>query len=173
MQMDSGLDTGNILLQKQIPIASNETAGSLHDRLAIMGGDVLLDALTRIGNGTLQGQPQENAKASYAHKISKAEAEIDWYLSAETIERTVRAFNPFPIAHTNLNDMHMRIWEVEVLNIENNGLRPGTVVASSTSGIDVVSADHLIRIHKLQLPGKKMVTASEFHNGHQHFFTCS
>ncbi len=173
MQMDSGLDTGNILLQKQIPIASNETAGSLHDRLAIMGGDVLLDALTRIGNGTLQGQPQENAKASYAHKISKAEAEIDWYLPAETIERTVRAFNPFPIAHTNLNDMHMRIWEVEVLNIENNGLRPGTVVASSTSGIDVVSADHLIRIHKLQLPGKKMVTASEFHNGHQHFFACS
>ena len=173
MQMDSGLDTGKILLQKQIPIASNETAGSLHDRLAIMGGDVLLDALTRIGNGTLQGQPQENAKASYAHKISKAEAEIDWYLPAETIERTVRAFNPFPIAHTNLNDMHMRIWEVEVLNIENNGLRPGTVVASSTSGIDVVSADHLIRIHKLQLPGKKMVTASEFHNGHQHFFACS
>lgn len=173
MQMDSGLDTGNILLQKQIPIASNETAGSLHDRLAIMGGDVLLDALTRIGNDTLQGQPQENAKASYAHKISKAEAEIDWYLPAETIERTVRAFNPFPIAHTNLNDMHMRIWEVEVLNIENNGLRPGTVVASSTSGIDVVSADHLIRIHKLQLPGKKMVTASEFHNGHQHFFACS
>ena len=77
MQMDIGLDTGNILLQKQCTIASNETAGSLHDRLAIMGGDVLLDALTRIGNGTLQGQPQENAMASYAHKISKAEAEID------------------------------------------------------------------------------------------------
>lgn len=173
MQMDGGLDTGNILLQKQCPIVNNETAGSLHDRLAIMGGDVLLDALTRIDNGTLQGQPQENAKASYAHKISKAEAEIDWYLPAETIERTVRAFNPFPIAHTNLNDIHMRIWEVEVLNQENNGLRPGTVVASSTSGIDVASADHLIRIHKLQLPGKKMVTASEFHNGHQHFFACS
>ncbi|MFT5134068.1 MAG: methionyl-tRNA formyltransferase [Gammaproteobacteria bacterium] len=169
MQMDAGLDTGNIILQRVCPIAANETAGTLHNKLAMLGGEVLLDALNLIDKGVLQMQVQENNLASYAHKITKAEAEIDWRLPAKTIESTVRAFNPFPVTHTVLNNMHMRVWEVEVLETIRHDLLPGKVIASSTAGVDVTSGDHVIRILKLQLPGKKVVTASDFHNGHPHF----
>jgi methionyl-tRNA formyltransferase len=169
MQMDTGLDTGHILLQKACPIASKETAGSLHDRLAILGGEALIESLSGLINNTLQGQAQDNEHATYAHKISKAEADIDWTLPAELIERTIRAYNPFPIAHTVLNGTQMRVWQAEVLDTDSNNKSPGTVLASSNNGIDVATANGVIRIQTLQLPGKKMVTAAAFHNGHPHF----
>jgi methionyl-tRNA formyltransferase len=169
MQMDEGLDTGDILLQKVCPIVSKETAGTLHDKLAILGGDVLIETLFDINKGTIQKHAQNNELASYAHKISKAEAKIDWSLPAKIIERSVRAFNPKPVSHAVLNGMQMRIWEVEVLDGKSAYKSPGKVIASSAKGIDVTTGDHLIRIHSLQLAGKKVVNAAAFHNGHPHF----
>ncbi len=169
MQMDAGLDTGDILLQKICTIKDDDTAGSLHDRLAILGAEALLETLTRLPDNSLQRQKQNDEQASYARKISKAEAEIDWTLPAGTIERSIRAFNPSPVAHTLLNHVPMRIWEAEVLDIDSGHHSPGTVLASSTDGVDIATADKVIRIHKLQLPGKKITSASAFHHGHPHF----
>lgn len=169
MQMDAGLDTGDILLQKICPISDFDTAGTLHDRLAVLGGEALVETLNGLVSNTLRGQAQDNARVTYAHKISKAEAEIDWSMSARDIERTIRAFIPRPVAHTLLNNVQMRIWEAEVLETDKHNKSPGTVLASSNAGIDVASGDGVIRILKLQQPGKKIVTVAAFHNGHPHF----
>ncbi len=171
MQMDTGLDTGQILLQKACPIASDETAATLHDRLAILGGEILLDALTGLINNTIEPRVQDEDQASYAHKVIKAEAAIDWCSPAVTIARNIRAFNPSPVAHTVLNDMQMKIWEAEILETDSGGNTPGSVLHSSNEGIDVATTDRLIRIKKLQLPGKKIVEAAAFVNGHPNFFS--
>jgi methionyl-tRNA formyltransferase len=169
MQMDAGLDTGDILLQKNCPIDSKETATTLHDKLAVMGAGLLLDALDSIETDKLQPKTQDDGLATYAKKINKKDAAINWQLSAKKIEQSVRAFNPSPIAHTALNQIQMRIWEVEVLDQGCQQYSPGKVVKCSANGIDVASIDQIVRIHKLQLPGKNIVTAAAFHNGHPDF----
>ena len=169
MQMDAGLDTGNILVQKNCPIDNKETAKTLHDKLALMGAELLLDALHSIDSGKLQPKTQDDNLATYAKKIKKEDAAINWHFAANKIERSVRAFNPSPIAYTALNKIQMRIWEVEVLDQSCKPYSPGEVIKCSASGIDVASADRIVRIHKLQLPGKKVVTAAAFHNGHPDF----
>jgi methionyl-tRNA formyltransferase len=169
MQMDAGLDTGQILLQKNCSINEDETAGTLHDKLALLGADALLEYLSVLTTKPLQGHAQDEKQASYAHKIDKQEAKIDWSLPACVIERTIRAFNPKPVANTILNNMQMRIWEASVLSADNKEVPAGTVLSSSNAGIDVATGDQLIRIKKLQLPGKKIITGEAFHNGHPNF----
>lgn len=169
MQMDAGLDTGQILLQKGCTINNDETAGTLHDKLALLGADALLEYLGVLTTKSLQGQAQDEKQASYAHKIDKQEAEIDWNLPASVIERTIRAFNPKPVANTVLNNKQMKIWEASVLNTDNKEVPPGTVLSSSNAGIDVATGEQLLRIKKLQLPGKKIVSSEAFHNGHPNF----
>lgn len=169
MQMDAGLDTGDILLQRACSIHPVDTAGTLHDRLAMLGGEVLLEALALLRTGSLQPRPQEERLATYAAKISKAEAGIDWRKSAGEIERSVRAFNPFPVAHTTVNNLQMRVWEVQKLDSENGRATPGTVLSSNASGIEVACGQQSIRITMLQLAGKKVISAAEFHNSHQNF----
>jgi len=169
MQMDAGLDTGDILLQKICSISDTDTSGTLHDRLAILGGEALVETLSGLANNTLRGRAQDNTQVTYAHKISKIEAKIDWSMSARGIERTIRAFIPKPVAHTSLNNVQMRIWQAEVMESGSHNESPGTVLASSNAGIDVATGDGVIRILKLQQPGKNSVTAAAFHNGHPHF----
>jgi len=169
MKMDAGLDTGEILLQKSCPIDSNETATTLHDKLAVLGAEALLEFLSDSQLTSIQGKPQEENESSYARKITKSEAEIDWSLSAEKIERTIRAFNPKPIATTKLNDKQMRIWEACVVETDITNELPGTVLDSSNAGIDVATGEQILRIKKLQLPGKKIIASEAFHNGHPHF----
>lgn len=169
MQMDAGLDTGPILLQRGCPIHPDDTAGNLHDRLATLGGECLLEVLDRIAAGSLRPVPQDDSRATRAPKISKAEAEIDWSLPAAVIERRIRAFNPAPVAHTTLNGQPMRIWRARVLEASRSGQEPGQVAACTESGLDVTTGDRLLRVESLQLPGKKAITAREFHHGHPRF----
>jgi len=169
MQMDAGLDTGDILLQQSCPIHPEDTAGSLQERLAALGGECLLRALDQIAAGEVQPVPQDEAGACYAYKISKAEAEIDWTLPAAVIERRIRAFNPAPVAHTTVAGQSMRIWRARVLEDTRGDRAPGEVVACTPAGLDVATGTGVLRIESLQLPGKKMISAADFHRGYPRF----
>ncbi len=171
MRMDAGLDTGNILLQRSCPIHSHDTAGSLHARLAVLGASALLEALHGLAENSLQERKQDEARASYAGKISKEEAKIDWSQSAGQIERNIRAFNPAPVAHSSLNNVAMRIWAAGVLDGQNCRAAPGTVLGYSREGIDVATGDFPLRILSLQLPGKKIISAQDFYNAHPDFMS--
>ena len=169
MQMDEGLDTGNILLQKSCDIKHDETAASLHDRLAELGAKALIEALDDIETLAFKGQIQDDTRACYAAKLNKAEAEIDWSQPAISIERMIRAFNPFPVAFSNLNGYQMRIWEAEIITGDNAVAPHGSVLKSNEAYIDVITGEGILRIKTLQIAGKKKVSADEFLRGHRDF----
>ncbi|MGH8248022.1 MAG: methionyl-tRNA formyltransferase [Gammaproteobacteria bacterium] len=171
MQMDAGLDTGPILLQRSCPIHAEDTTGSLTERLARLGGECLISILDALTDGAVEPTAQDRFRASYATKISKEEARIDWSRPAREIERMVRAFNPAPIAHAILNGMQMRIWEAGVIEDKQPGIAPGTTVSISAEGIDVATGNGILRIRRLQLPGKTSVSAREFLSAHACKFT--
>lgn len=169
MQMDTGLDTGDILLQRRCPIETDDTAGILHDRLAQLGVDCLLEALDKLAAGKLERTKQDDTQANYASKITKAEALIDWTRPAQELERQIRAFNPVPVTHTELNGMPMRIWEASLVSDREISSRPGTIIDCDQQGIIVATGEKLLRINKLQIPGKKPVSVADFLNGHPDF----
>ena len=169
MQMDAGLDTGDVLLQRSCPILPDDTAGSLQDRLAGLAGDCLLETLDAVGRHTLVPVKQNNEFATYAGKISKAEAALDWTRPAVEIERLVRAFNPAPVAHTVVNGKNLRVWQATVLTQARAQAAPGQVVAYSPQGLDIATGDNLLRIQKLQLPGKKTLLIRDFYHGNPDF----
>ena len=166
MQIAAGLDMGDILQQQICAIDPGETAGSLHDKLANLGGTCLLETLDHLSENSLTPTKQDNKVATYAHKISKEEATINWYLTAVELERTVRAFNPAPISHTVLRGMAMRVWEADVVTLGKTTVAPGTIIDCNTEGVIIAAARDALRIKRLQLPGKKVITAQEFHNGY-------
>lgn len=169
MQMDAGLDTGDILLQQSCPIHSDDTAGTLHDRLAILGGKCLLETLNKMLTGNIHPLKQDDSQATYARKLSKAEALIDWRKPAIEVQRTIRAFNPVPVAHTELNGIKMRIWDADILDETHESQAPGSVIACRADGIIVTTGTQLLCIRRLQLPGKKASTTQDFLNGHPDF----
>jgi methionyl-tRNA formyltransferase len=169
MQMDQGLDTGPILQQITCSINSKETGGLLHDRLAEISSENINAFLTNIAKNKIASTKQDESKTTYANKISKQEAKIDWSRSAIELDRKVRAFNPFPVAHTLINDLNIRIWETEIKNDSQN-LTPGTIL-NSKSSLDIVTGDGVLAITKLQLPGKKIMPTKDFLNGRPDFFT--
>ena len=164
MQMDEGLDTGPVYLMRETPIEREDTAATLHDRLARLGAEALMEALPGIAAGTLQPKPQDESGATYAPKLEKKEAFIDWAQPAWRIERKVQAFNPWPVAQTRYEQANLRIWEAHA--IEGMAAAPGTVMAAGREGVDVATGDGLLRITRLQMPGKKPVTAQDFINAH-------
>jgi methionyl-tRNA formyltransferase len=165
MQMEAGLDTGPMLSIRNTPIAPTETGGSLHDRLAELGSEALIEVLTGLRDGTLEAIPQDDSLANYASKLDKQEARIDWSQSAQQIDRQIRAFNPWPVAHCLYGDKVMRVWSGEVV-LSETAANPGEVVATGKSGFDVATGDGLLRITQLQMPGKRAMSAGEFLNAH-------
>ena len=169
MQMDAGLDTGDILYRVTCPILSAQTAGELHDHLAHLGAEAVVKALQLQQQGQLQPMPQSNEGVTYAHKLTKEAAEIDWHLSAEQIVNKIRAFNPWPMAFTHLNNQIIRLWQAQAM-AQKTTAAPGIIVADSRAGIDVAAGDGVVRITHLQLPSKKAQTAADVLNGHRGLF---
>lgn len=161
MQMDVGLDTGPMLLEQVTPIDARETAATLHDRLAAIGAEAIVEAIDTIaaGKATPRAQPQEGA--TYAAKIRKEEALIDWTKPAIEIDRLVRAFNPWPIAETRLNGQQLRVWEASPLATKTSAV-PGTVIATSAAGIDVATGDGVLQLKRVQAAGRKAMPAADF-----------
>jgi methionyl-tRNA formyltransferase len=169
MQMDVGLDTGNMLSKTVIEIEAGETGGSLHDRLLEKGPTALLQTLTLLQAGETLAEKQDDNLANYAHKLSKEEALIDWSLPAKDIELSIRAFNPFPCAYTLLGDQRIKVWHAIALE-EPTMLLPGTIIRVSHDGVDVATGAGLIRLVNIQLIGKKAMMIRDFLNGQPNFF---
>ena len=168
MQMDAGLDTGDMLAVQAEPIRAADTTASLHDRLAALGARMLVGALAQMQaqGGRLQGVRQPEAGVSYAHKIEKHEALIDWTQPAELIARRVRAFNPFPGATTSIQGETVKVWEASAQqDSPGNAACPGKVLCAGSDGIAVGTAAGAVNITQLQRPGGKRLGAAEFLRG--------
>ncbi|HSD42935.1 MAG TPA: methionyl-tRNA formyltransferase [Burkholderiales bacterium] len=163
MQMDAGLDTGPVLLREAIAIAPDETAGTLHDKLASLGARLIVAVLDGLGRGALQAVPQPAEGVTYAHKIDKAEAAVDWSRSAPEIDRQVRAFNPSPGAAARLRGDPVKLWRASVL--EGSGAPPGTVLRVGRKGIDVACGTGAVRLTELQRAGGKRLPVDAFLRG--------
>lgn len=166
MQMDSGLDTGNILSRHVISIAPDETAATLHDKLATLGGIGIVAALQNLIGNKLKSLPQTETGISYAAKISKSEAAIDWTLDAAHIERVIRAFNPYPGAFTNLADKPLKIWQAREVDLGGIPGEPGKIIAAASDSIMVACGRGALRIEILQPAGGKKLTVAQFMAGH-------
>ena len=168
MQMDAGLDTGDMLLVERLPIAADDSTGSLHDRLAELGGRLMVEALEMAACGGLRPVPQPADGVTYAHKIEKAEAAIDWTLPAVVIARRVRAFNPFPGASTALTGEAIKVWAAHAetdTGADAGAAVPGQVLAIGPQGIRVMTGDGVLVLDELQRAGGKRLPAADFLRG--------
>jgi methionyl-tRNA formyltransferase len=181
MRMDAGLDTGPMLAVREIAIGAHDTAKILHDRLARLGAELVAETLNALQAGRVSEVPQPTDGVTYAEKINKAEALIDWRQDAVQISRRVRAFNPWPIAETRLDGAQLRIWDAELLDADVlrseltlanpvlagavPAIEPGTVLAATDAGIDVACGRGALRILRLQLAGRKPLVPGEFLKG--------
>lgn len=169
MQMDAGLDTGDMLLTLPIAIGAHETGGDLHDRLAALGAEAILQTLQDLQARRLQPEKQDNALATYAKKLDKQEAWIDWTQPAAQIDRQIRAFNPWPVAQTRIADKVLRIRKAEV-NDTAHDASPGTILHVNNQGIDVACGMSRLRLLDGQLPGGKPLAIQALLNGHAALF---
>lgn len=165
MQMDAGLDTGAMLLMERLPIAADDTTGTLHDKLAALGGRLVVEALELAACGGLQPVAQPQDGVTYAHKIEKAEAAIRWEQPAEAIERRIRAFDPFPGASAQIGGETVKVWRARALMQGRGSAAPGTVVAVDAHGIGVACGQGRLEITELQRPGGKRLAAADFLRG--------
>jgi methionyl-tRNA formyltransferase len=165
MQMEEGLDTGPMLLREQLPIAADDTTGSLHDKLAALGGKMIVDALHQLERGPLPATPQPDAGVTYASKISKDEAALDFSRPADDLARKIRAFNPFPGASALFNGVQLKLWRAHALPGV-AGSVPGQVLAANAqSGVVVACGTGALCLSELQKPGGKRLAAEEFLKG--------
>jgi len=173
MQMDIGLDTGNMLLKKSCPIADNETGSSLHDKLADLGGSAINEYLEKFNPALFKfnhGEKQDDGLANYAHKLSKEEAQINWSNSMLDIERKIRAFNAWPVSFTFVGEKRLRVWQSKPTETQSKQ-EAGKVVSLSKKGIEVVCGDHntLLLTH-LQPDGSKAMDAASLLNSKRDWF---
>ena len=167
MQMEAGLDTGPMLLKVTTTITAEDTGGSLHDRLATLGSQAVVEAVTKLAAGELRGEVQDDSLATYAHKLNKDEARLDWSRPAVELERLVRAFNPWPICHSTLNGEPLKVLAAQLG--EGKGA-PGTVLAADKSGLTVACGEGALRLTRLQLPGGKPLSFADLYNSRREQF---
>jgi methionyl-tRNA formyltransferase len=162
MHMDEGLDTGDILLQRTIDIRSEDTGGSLHDRLAQIAPDALLESLQMLAKGSAPRIPQDNSVATYALKLKREDGKIDWSQPAETIERKIRAFNPWPGAFMKVDEQNLKVFSASVVDL--NG-KPGEILRSDKELV-IAAGEGALSLGEVQLEGKRRMSAAEFLRGH-------
>ncbi len=173
MRMDAGLDTGEVLLERRHRLAARETGGSLHDALAALGAEAIVAALEEVAQGTVRGRAQSPDGVTYAAKIAKAEARIDWNEDAAAIDRKVRAFNPWPVAETRLAGEQLRIFRAEPLPdtfVLGSGAKSapiGTIVAVHDDFIAIRCGSGVLGVHEVQQPGRRPVAARDFSHAHR------
>lgn len=161
MQMDEGLDTGDILLKQACEIVVSDTAQTLHDKLAELGAHSVSQALKNLKEGVLSPEPQDNARATYAAKLNKAEARLDWKKSATELEREVRAYQPSPVSFTMFGNEAVKVFSMTVSREMEAG-EAGKIIAAGKTGIEVQCAEGSVILHTLQRPGGKPMTAEQF-----------
>ncbi len=167
MQMEAGLDTGPVLLRRALPIAADDTGGTLHDRLAVLGAETLGEGLDRLARGeTLVAAPQLEDGVTYAHKLDKAEARLDWAESAVALEHKVRAFDPWPVAEGDIAGETLRIWRAQAraLTAAAGDAAPGTIVGAGRDGIDVACGEGVLRVLELQRAGGRRMAVADYLN---------
>lgn len=174
MQMNEGIDEGNIIAKSTCPITATDTSGSLYQKMGQLGVALLNESIDALLNDTLPNSIlQDSHLATYAPKIAKKDAVIDWQDSAPQIERKIRAFQPWPVAYTFLDEQPIKIYEASVLSHSQlQQTIPGEILAQAKEGIEVATKDGVLLITKLQLPGKKAMPVSEILKAHQNFFAC-
>lgn len=170
MQMDIGLDTGAMLLQRTCEIQPQETGQTLHDKLANLGAQLLTETLDEIEN--LPVTQQDDQQITYAKKLDKTEAQLNWQEPAVVLERQVRAFNPWPIAQAQLFNQTLRIWEAQALPALSTTTQPvGSILACQKNGIDIITAEGILRLLKVQQAGGKPLSVNDFLNGHPQYLS--
>lgn len=167
MQMEAGLDTGPMLLKVSTAISADDTGGSLHDRLATLGPQAVIEAISGLADGTLKGEVQDDSLATYAHKLNKDEARLDWSRPAIELERLVRAFHPWPMCHSTLNGDAIK---VHAAALGDGQGAPGLILAAGKSGLTVACGDGALRLTRLQLPGGKALNFSDLYNSRREQF---
>ncbi|CDH05710.1 10-formyltetrahydrofolate:L-methionyl-tRNA(fMet) N-formyltransferase [Xenorhabdus bovienii str. oregonense] len=170
MQMDAGLDTGNMLLKAACPITNQDTSSSLYEKLANIGSETLLNTLDLIILGNCQPGIQDGTLATYAEKLSKDEAKMDWHLPAIQLERCVRSFNPWPMSFFLIDEYPIKVWHAEAI-AEQTTQPPGTIIKADKKGIQIATADGILNITQLQSSGKKAMPAADFLNSKRDWFT--
>ena len=167
MQMEAGLDTGPMLLKVSTPIADDDTGGSLHDRLASLGPQAVIQAISGLSAGSLVGEVQDDSLATYAHKLNKDEARLDWSRPAIELERLVRAFHPWPMCHSTLNSEAIKVHAAALGEGQGN---PGSILAADKTGLTVACGEGALRLTRLQLPGGKALNFSDLYNSRREQF---
>ncbi|MCQ4318196.1 methionyl-tRNA formyltransferase [Stutzerimonas zhaodongensis] len=168
MQMEAGLDTGPMLLKVSTPIADDDTGGSLHDRLATLGSSAVVDAVAALEAGTLVGEVQDDSLATYAHKLNKDEARLDWTRPAVELERLVRAFHPWPICHSVLDGAAVKVHAAESASGQG---APGQIIDVGKDGLEVACGAGSLRLTRIQLAGGKPLAFSDLFNSRREQFT--
>ncbi|WP_392563321.1 methionyl-tRNA formyltransferase [Orbus wheelerorum] len=170
MQMDAGLDTGDMLFKAACPITANDTSASLYDKLANLGPDALLKTIKLIISGDIVAVKQDESQVTYAEKLSKQEAKLNWQLPAIQLERCIRAFNPWPVSYFEINDEPVKVWQANMIN-QNSGKEPGTILQADKNGIQISTVDGIINLTQLQPAGKKPMSATDILNSRQSLFS--
>ena len=170
MQMDVGLDTGDMLYKLSCPITAEDTSATLYDKLAQLGPQGLLATLTQIAAGTATPEIQDETQVTYAEKLSKEEALLDWSLPAEQLERCIRAFNPCPMSYFFIEDQPVKVWKASVINSQAKA-EPGTIIEANKQGIQVATAEGILNLESLQPAGKKAMNAQDLLNSRREWFT--
>ncbi|MFB6421638.1 MAG: methionyl-tRNA formyltransferase [Candidatus Malihini olakiniferum] len=170
MQMDTTLDTGDILHKMSCLITQQDTSASLHNRLAELGQKGLLTTLALLAQGKVIAEKQNDSLATYAKKLSKEEAKLDWSLSAEQLERRIRAFNPWPISYITIDKQRLKVWKANVLNVTHSE-QPGTIISADKQGIQVATSHLVLNLLELQPAGKKLMSVQDLINSRREWFT--